>query len=600
MRIPIWFSILCAVPLTAQRVEKVEPPDWWTGSSWTPVQLLIRGTELTGAQVKARPPLRADRVRSNERGTYLFVDLTIPRGAKPGKYPMTIRTSKGEVQAPFELVSPLSAQGRYQGISSDDVIYLIMPDRFANGDPSNDDPPGSHGLFDRNKPRYYHGGDLQGVITKLSYLKSLGVSAIWLNPWYDNVNHLNSKERYQNQDITDYHGYGAVDYYSVEEHFGDLRKLRELVDQAHALGIKVIQDQVANHTGPYHPWTTDPPKPTWYHGTPANHPDNDWQTWTLMDPNATSAVQRRTLDGWFINILPDMNQDDPDARTYLIQNSLWWVGRTGLDAIRQDTAPYVPRDFWRDWTNSLHREFPRLNVIGEVFDGDPAMTSFFQGGAKRFDGIDSGLHSVFDFPLFFAIRRAFAEGKPVKDVAQTLAHDYLYPDPNLLVTFAGLHDVSRFMGEKGATIDGLKLAFATLFAVRGVPMIYYGDEIGMAGGNDPDNRRDFPPSLDNSQQALKEWVSKLVAIRRDSVALRRGATRNRLASDQQWAFTRIAGNDAALVMINNSASAAPVDVSTELSTATLIDRLGSLGTVRLEDGVLRTTLPPRSASILVP
>ena len=234
---------------------------------------------------------------------------------------------------PFDLLVPLARDGRFQGFSPDDVVYLIMPDRFADGDRTNDDPPKSRGLYDRAKPRDYHGGDLQGIIDRLPYLKDLGVTAIWTTPVYDNVDHRNEKERYGGQAITDYHGYGAVDFYAVDEHLGDLATYRRLVDGAHALGLKVVQDQVANHTGPYHPWVADPQTPTWFHGSASAHPANTWQTWTLTDPHASPDTQRETLDGWFIDILPDLNQDDPDTGRYLVQNALWWVGTTGLDAI---------------------------------------------------------------------------------------------------------------------------------------------------------------------------------------------------------------------------------------------------------------------------
>ena len=281
--------------------------------------------------------------------------------------------------------------GRFQGITVDDVIYLLMPDRFNNGDTANDDPAKSRGLLDRSKPRYYHGGDLRGVIDRLPYLKDLGVTAIWLNPWYDNNDGLNEIEMPEGKPITDYHGYGAIDFYGVDEHLGDLAMLRGLVDTAHALGIKVIQDQVANHTGPYHIWVKDPPTPSWYNGTEADHINETWQTWVLKDSHATPEIMRPVLDGWFLNILPDLNQNDPEARRYIIQNTLWWIGMTGLDGIRQDTLPYVPRSFWRDWMQAIKRQYPRVNVIGETYDGDPSQVAFFQGGARRFDGIDSGI-----------------------------------------------------------------------------------------------------------------------------------------------------------------------------------------------------------------
>ena len=253
---------------------KVEPPTWWAHHSINPVRVMIRGRNLTGARVEAAGPgIKTGLTRINAPGTYVFVDVKIDANATPGRRGLRITTPAGTTETPFEISAPLAREGRFQGFTTDDVIYLIMPDRFSDGDPSNNDPISSRGLYDRSKTRYYHGGDFQGVINHLSYLKSLGITAIWLTPWYDNVNHLNEREQYPEvaggpkQPITDYHGYGAVDFYSVEEHFGTLAKLRELVDEAHRLGIKVIQDQVANHTGPYHPWVDDSPTPAWYNGT---------------------------------------------------------------------------------------------------------------------------------------------------------------------------------------------------------------------------------------------------------------------------------------------------------------------------------------------
>ena len=371
-------------------------------------------------------------------------------------------------------------------------MYLLMPDRFANGDPANDDPAASKGLLDRTKSRYYHGGDLRGVIDRLPYLKDLGVTAIWLNPWYDNVNHPNERETYDGQAITDYHGYGAVDFYAVEERLGDLATLREMVDRAHAVGIKVIQDQVANHSGPYHPWVKDSPTPTWYYGTQEKHLANTWQTWTLQDPYSTPEMRKATLEGWFIDILPDFDQDDPEVARYTIQNTLWWVGVSGLDGIRQDTLPYVHRRFWKEWMAAIKKEYPDLRVVGELLDGDPTLVSFFQGGVVRYDGLDSGVDTLFDFPTYFEVREAFARGGSLRKVAMMLARDHLYRDASSLVTLLGLHDVPRFMGEPGARVDSLKSAFTFLATARGIPLVYYGDEIALPGGGDPDNRRDFP------------------------------------------------------------------------------------------------------------
>lgn len=550
-------------------------------------------------------------VRANERGTYLFVDLTIPRGAKPGSVDVSVTTADGSTRVPFEVTAPLPRAGRYQGFSPDDVIYLIMPDRFANGDPSNDDPSISKGMFDRKKARYYHGGDLEGVIRRLPYLKDLGVTAIWLNPVYENVNHLNTRETYDGQAITDYHGYGATDFYGVEEHFGTIDTLRRLVDAAHAQGMKVIQDQVANHTGPFHPWVEDSPTSTWYNGTAARHIANTWQTWTLMDPHAPPSLRKPTLDGWFINILPDLNQDDPETARYLVQNTLWWVGMTGLDGIRQDTLPYVPRTFWRDWMAAIKREFPNLRVVGELFDGNPALVSFFQGGARRFDGIDSGVDALFDFPLYYPLRRAFANGQSLRDVPTMFAHDHLYTNPEMLVTFLGLHDVQRFMSERGASADGLKAAFTLLMTSRGIPMIYYGDEIAMKGGGDPDNRRDFPGGFpgdtrdafteagrDHEQQSVFAHVRTLTKLRAANDCLRRGKPEVLAAEEHLYVFTRSGAGCTAVVAFNNDRKPAKVAVPSAITPGQLNNSLGGAQAV-VRDGVLSAELPPMSSAVYI-
>ena len=605
------------------QVTKVEPPNWWPGHSINPVRVLLRGSNLTGARVEAvGQGLQTGLVRVNAAGTYVFVDVLIDPKASPGARRLRLTTAAGTTEAPFEISAPLNRTGRFQGFTNDDVMYLLMPDRFADGDQKNNDPAESRGLYDRRKPRYYHGGDLQGVINRLPYLKDLGVTAIWLNPWYDNVNHLNERETYPEVEggpkraITDYHGYGAVDLYGVEERFGTLEKLRELVDESHKLGIKVIQDQVANHTGPYHPWVKDQPTPTWYNGTVDNHLANTFQTWTLHDPYASYKEKRETLDGWFIDILPDFNQNDEETARYLIQNTLWWIGVTGIDSVRQDTWQYVPNSFWVDWMAAIKREYPRMNVVGEVLDGDPAHVAFFQGGRTRFDGYDSGLDTLFDFALFYPIRRAFGEGKSIRDVAQMLAQDQLYPNPNVLVTLLGNHDVARFMNEKGATTDGLKLAQTLIMTVRGAPQLYYGDEIAIGGGGDPDNRRDFPGGFPGDprnaftkagrtapEQDVFEHVRTLARVRAELEPLRRGRMSSLYVADQQYVYARTTPRATVVVVFNNDTKPATMrfDVS-EVNLengARLSDRLGAGAETRVENGMMSVSLPARSSAIYV-
>ncbi len=614
-----FFMFASALPALAQPPEavKVEPPNWWPGHTLNPVRVLIHGKNLEGARVEvAEPMVQVGLTRVNRAGSYLFVDLHIDPHASPGPVPLTIATTQGAVQAPFELLEPLPREGRFQGFDQDDVFYLLMPDRFANGDTSNDNPARSPNLLDRAKSRYYHGGDLQGVIDHLPQLKELGITALWLNPFYDNFNHLNEREVYDQGPITDYHGYGATDFYAVEEHFGTLETLRTLVDEAHKMGIKVVQDQVANHTGPYHEWVKDSPTPTWFNGTEANHVPNNWQIWTLADPHATEELQRPTLAGWFIDILPDLNQDDEEVARYTIQNTLWWIGISGLDGIRQDTLPYVPRKFWRDWTAAIHREYPNVKVVGEMWDGDPALVSFFQGGRARYDGVDSGVEALFDFPLFYAVRKAFTgQGSKLREIPKILAEDRLYPDPFDLLTFVGLHDVSRFMSEPGADFTASRLAHTLILTTRGIPVVYYGDEIGMKGGNDPDNRRDFPggwpgdphnkfepAGRDAEENALHDAIRQMIQLRRELEPLRQGRTVHLMVEEDAYAFARVTRTDSALVVFNAEPQERRLNI--DLSGASLADgsilqdRLGKVPQTTVQNGFAEIVLPARSAAVM--
>ncbi|HEX7317911.1 MAG TPA: alpha-amylase family glycosyl hydrolase [Pyrinomonadaceae bacterium] len=614
---------------------KVEPPNWWANHSINPVRVMLRGQNLGGARVEAvvGQGIRTGLVRVNDAGTYAFVDVHIERDARPGARQLRVRTAAGTADVSFSVAEPLPRAGRFQGFTNDDVIYFIMPDRFADGDPSNNNPAKSPGLYDRSKGRHYHGGDFQGIIDRLPYLKELGVTAIWINPVYDNTDRLDEREMYPETEggpkrpTTAYHGYGAIDFYGVEEHYGSMAKLKELVDKAHAGGFKVIQDQIANHTSPYHPWATDRPTPTWFYGTVENHLSNNWQKWTTMDPNASIETRRRNLEGWFIDILPDLNQDDEEVRRYLVQNTLWWLGTVGFDAVRMDTLPHVPRHFWRDWSAAIHAEYPNVNILGELFDGDPALLAYFQRGKVGHDGIDTGIDTVYDFALHYAVRDAFAKGESVRKLAQVLAHDHLYPRPEVLVPFVGVHDMQRFMNERGATVEGLKLAQTFVMTTRGTPLLYYGDELAMPGGGDPDNRRDFPGGFagdarnaftkrgrTTTENDVFEHLKLLGKLRAELPQLRRGALVHVYDEEQQAVFARVlAGWPPVFIAFNNDTKPATFDFDagllqnyyrvppSVLEGSRFDDRLGVVKeSPRMDGGRLRLTLPPRGASIIVP
>jgi neopullulanase len=620
-----WFGMVLAVfTATAEPpvVRQIEPPSWWTQHTWNPVRVLIEGSNLAGARLTSADGIQAGAVSASTNGNWAFVDLTISPAAKPGRRMLILVTSDGSTKVPFDLLRRWIPQGRFQGFNPDDVIYLAMPDRFADGELANNNPPSSPGLCDRSKPRHYHGGDLAGVIQHLPYLKDLGATALWLTPWYDNVNHLNQLEKYTADNrraadgaaSTDYHGYGAVDFYGVEEHFGDQATLVKLVQAAHRHRIKIIQDQVANHTGPYHRWAANSPTATWFNGTVANHLENTWQTWTIAEPNPPTDKLKSTLEGWFINLLPDLNQNDPETAVYLIQNSLWWIGLTGLDAVRQDTLPYVPRSHWSRWTAALKREYPRLNILGEMWDGNPKLVAFFQGGRPAFDGIDTGVDTLFDFPLCYAIRDVFAKKQPMTRLAETLAADTNYVSPRVLVTFLGLHDMPRFLNEPGADVVGLNLAFSFLLTTRGIPLIYYGDEVALPGGGDPDNRRDFPGGFPgdaqnafaasgrSADQALVfDHVQTLLRLRKQLEPLRRGDQRVIQATNDRWISVRRTDRRLALILINNGTQSLDLELAaSEIGLApghTLRARLGPRGRTEPKAGKLSFLVPARSAAV---
>ncbi|HEY8076263.1 MAG TPA: alpha-amylase family glycosyl hydrolase, partial [Labilithrix sp.] len=592
----------------------IEPPSWWARSSIEPLRLLVRGRGLAVARVAGDGGLAFGPPSVNAAGTALLVDLSLVR-ATPGVHTVRIDAGAAHVSRAWELAPPLERAGRFAGFSPDDVLYLLMPDRFADGDPSNDDPPASRGLFDRADARYYHGGDFQGVIDHLPYLADLGVTALWMTPIHDNANRLNTHEEHGGRPVTDYHGYGAVDLYGVEEHFGDLAKLRELVARAHAFGIRVIQDEVANHTGPEHPWAHDPPTADWLHGTPEHHLPIELHASSIADPRADPAVKRRVLDGWFVDLLPDVAQENEEPARYEIQNTLWWIATAGFDGIRQDTLPYVPRAFWARWMEAIRREFPDVRVVGEMNDPDARLVSFFQGGRARFDGVDSRIDTLFDFPLVYPLRRVFAQGASMKELAVAFETDSLYVDPSVLVTFAGLHDMKRFMSEPGATTERFALAQTLLLTARGTPMIYYGDEIGTRGGDDPDNRRDFPGGFPGDvrnafteagrtaeEQDLFARVRKVARARRALAPLRRGRMVMLAAEDRAMAYARVPPDGAGVVVVlHDGAREAVVTCDVARASlprdATLVDALGAAPDVHLEGTTLRARMPPRSAAI---
>lgn len=552
-------------------------------------------------------------VSVNQTGTYLFVNVTINPTAPSGSYPLNLTTPNGSATIPFTIEAPLAANNRFQGITTNDVIYLIMPDRFADGDQGNNIPRGAPpAATDRKNSRSYHGGDLRGIINRLPYLQELGVTALWLTPWYDNWNGVNHCDKPWCPN-TYYHGYHAIDYYAVEDRFGDLATLRELVDKAHSLGLKVIQDQVANHVGSQHPWVKDPPLASWFHGTLAEHTNNKFRNSVLLSPHANQEEVRNTLDGWFNDDLPDMNQEEPEVERYEIQNALWWIGVTGIDGVRQDTIQYMPRLFIRKLSDALHRQHPKMWMVGEVFERDAAQTAFFIGGHKGWDGIDTKLDSVFDFASWNTSLMVFTNRAPMRALRDQLKYDALYPEPLRITNLANNHDTARFMSLEGASLEGAMMHVAYILSLRGIPQLYYGEEIAMEGKEDPDNRRDFPGGFPGDErnaftaagrkeqeQRMFQWTQGWIKLRKEHPALRQGRLIDLHYDNETYVFARQFATENVIVAFNRDASEKKVVIAPGaiglrdgVALAPLIGKLTAGSAVA--NGQITLNLPPKTA-----
>jgi glycosidase len=619
--LPVCLLVVCLLALPAwpqsqvtaaqaPLVRKVEPPNWWL--NYTPtLTLLLTGENLSGARVESPSGnVNVLGAEASANGHYLFVHLQLDSSLHAGTVPLHLITTAGSTTVPLPLLARADPSGHFSGLSRDDVIYLIMPDRFADGDTSNDQPAGSNAKYDRNNPMAYHGGDLRGIRDHLSYLHDLGVTTLWLTPVWKNTD-------------SDYHGYHVVDFYALDDHMGSLAEYQALVADAHRLGMKVLIDYVVNHTGPHHPWATDLPTPTWFHGSPAHHREPAYTFNGLVDPHASPREYLNTLDGWFAGRLPDLNPDDPQLAVYLAQNAMWWTETAQLDGFRLDTFPYSTRQFWSGWFARLGQVYPQINAIGEVSDPDPSITSFFEGGRKQLDGIDSGLATVFDFPLCYALRdviiKGASNGAPMgasmEKIVDVLRHDELYPHPELLVTFIGNHDQTRFVSEKGSSPAKLKAALSLLLTLRGIPEIYSGEEIAMPGGGDPDNRRDFPGGFPGDphnaftasgrtaeQQDVFAFTQSLLALRHAHPALRTGKQWHIGWDDTYYAFLRELPQEKLLVVYNNSTSSRDLTIplaDTPLESARQLQTVFGTSTAEIVGGQVHVTLPAQTLSVFL-
>jgi len=555
----LFFALLSSPIVFGQVIKRVEPAFWWTGMKSSELQIMVYGRDISQSQVLLDyPGVRLKETVRVENPNYLFLYLEIREEAQPGRLSFTFTQGRQKTVMSYELKERKAMTGA-RGFDASDVLYLIMPDRFANGDPSND--VWDNVPVERYDPFGRHGGDFAGIRQHIDYLTDLGVTAIWLNPVLENKMPRGS-----------YHGYATTDFYKVDPRFGSNEDYCHLIDELHRKGLKIIMDIIYNHCGRYHWWMNDFPSSDWL-----NNQDGFVQTshdlYTVMDPHAPRSEVRRMTDGWFVRDMPDLNQRNTHLSTYLIQNSIWWIEYAQIDGIRHDTHPYVDFDFMAQWCKRIHKEYPRFNIVGESWYNSPAPLAWWQQNAVMNDR-QTHLKTTMDFALMNACEKAFgyqsSDRNPLRAIYEVIAQDFLYPDWKNLLIFLDNHDTSRFFKEGEPDLKRFKQALAFLLTTRGIPQLYYGTEILMYGekkDGDGNLRKDFPGGWEGDpingfakegrsqqQNEAYDYMKQLLQWRKTSRAVIEGNLLH-YAPDGPTAcyvYARIAGNEKVLVILNGS------------------------------------------------
>ncbi len=558
----ILFFLMSMQSFAQIKVTKVEPPNWWTQMKTNKIQLMIYGNDLKDAKAEFNTDkIKVTEIHNAENPGYLFVDIEISEDIEPKNYELKISKGKKNSKIQFPVLAREPNENRHNGFSTNDVVYLITPDRFVNGDEKNDNLK-MNDKVSSDSPWGRHGGDIAGMISKLDYLKDLGVTAIWPNPLVEN-----------NTGVS-YHGYAVTDMYKIDPRFGTNELYKEFVEKAHERGIKIILDHVANHIGVFHPWVENLPFNDWLNGTIKDPHITPHHNRTFFDPNSDQEIRDLTQNGWFVSEMPDLNQKNPFVANYLIQNTIWWIEYSGLDGIREDTYIYPDLEFLANWAEAILNEYPKFNIVGEVWIGETAFVAPYQNDSKL-NKTDTNLPALLDFPLRDALVDVFANDADIFKIYETLAKDFLYTDPQNLMTFVDNHDVERIMFLAKEDLSKFKLALQFLFTTRGIPQIYYGTEIGMVGGPDHGSiREDFPGGFEKStRNAFEisgrsekenenfEFTKKLIKIRKENSALTEGKLLHYPPREQVYCYLRISGDQKILTIINNSNENKTADIS---------------------------------------
>ncbi len=565
-----WFLILASVSLHANPLQHVEPAFWWVGMKNPQLQLLVHGQDISKTDpIITYKGVRIEQLIKVKSPNYLFIDLLLLDNKNATSFDIDFqKDGKTITKYTYRLLPRAADSAERQGFNNSDLMYLITPDRFVNGDPSNDNVASLTDKLNRNFPGGRHGGDIAGMIHSLDYIKDLGFTALWLNPLLEN-----------NQPEYSYHGYGITDFYKVDARFGSNEAYVQLIQLAKGKGIKMIMDMIVNHCGSEHWWMKDLPTDDWINFdnkfVVTNHKKS-----TIQDPYVAQVDYRKFVDGWFVEDKPDLNQRNPLMARYLIQNTIWWIEYADLAGIRMDTYPYPDKDFMTQWTCEVMNEYPDFNIVGEEWNGNPAIVAFWQKGKKNPNGYVSCLPSLMDFPLQEALWHAInpnSGNDAWNALYEMLANDFQYPNPYNLVVFPDNHDMDRIFTRAGEDLSLFKLGITYILTTRGIPQLYYGTEILMSNANHPGDhgiiRSDFPggwqrdqinafteAGLTPQQKEAKAFLKKLSNWRKNATLIHTGKLKHFVPENGVYVYFRYADDQSIMIVLNKNTQAQTIDL----------------------------------------
>lgn len=581
------------MPAFAQKIniQHLEPAFWWANMKNPTLQLLVHAQNIGNitAVESNNKEFLPRKIHYDKNKNYIFVDIDLSH-AQPGTYELVFKTgNKINAKYQYELKK---RESQKRGFSSEDFIYLAMPDRFSNANTENDSHPEMLEKANRTNPDGRHGGDLQGVINHLDYIQSLGVTALWLNPFLEN-----------NQPAYSYHGYAITDFYKTDPRYGNNELALKLTDELHNRNMKLIMDMIFNHSGINHWWMNDLPD-NWIHEFDEFTRSN-YRGGVNLDPYASDFDYKKMVTGWFDKTMPDLNQHNPFLATYFIQNSIWWIEYLKLDGIRLDTQPYPYKHFISQWAQAVHAEYPDFTLLGEAWLQKEAFTAYFQGNAHNPDGYNSHTDAVTDFPMYFATSKAFTENtgwtEGLARLYYVLGHDYLFGDPMKNVIFLDNHDLNRYATSIGNDPEVMKMAMGYLLTMRGIPMMYYGTEIMMQGhehkghgyiredfpGGWP-NEGDFPSVKEKNSKETLAHVRKVANWRKTNNAVKTGKLKHFIPENNTYVYFRYTEKECVMVAINSDKNDTELDLKRFqecLKTYTKATEIVSGNEVELKDKI---------------